>query len=271
MARVPRQNPEIQDNAAADEMMEAMNLERLYRADLLKELSQSYQRELDRTAEAILLDGSLYHWWWKFMQAHHDYPSRHRDPEQDQSVADAEDLFGNRQLDFLTWWILTGRSLFQEQAGLPLIKVLDLDRNFGAGEFPKTITLEVPLTVPRDGIVHQLDKILSVCHAGPKLERHAASTAKVTLHPKPRYRLDKMTILLDIWRRVQSEIEWLDRPNEQWWEIARDVHLNATIPTSDYAGLTRDTKRDLGKSARRLYDQADSIMAHAVRGQFPHD
>ena len=152
-----------------------------------------------------------------------------------------------------------------------MIKVLDLDRAFGAGEFPKAITLEIPLTIPRDGIVHQLDKILAICHAGPRLVRHATSTAQVKIHPKPRYRLDKMNVLLDIWRRVQSEIDWLDRPNEEWWEIARDVHLNASINKDEYAGLTKDTKRDLGRSARRLYDQADSIMAHAVRGQFPHD
>lgn len=271
MARAPRPDVEIGDNVDADDMIEAMDLERHYRADLLKELSQSYQRELDRTTEALLLDGSLYHWWWKFIQAHYEFPSSQRDPRQDAAVADTEELFGDRRLEFNMWWMLEGRGLFQEQGGLPLIKVLDLDRSFGAGEFPKTITLEVPLTIPRDGIVHQLDKILAICHAGPKLVRHATSTARVKIHPKPRYRLDKMNLLLDIWRRVQSEIDWLDRPNEEWWEIARDVHLNASINKDEYAGLTKDTKRDLGRSARRLYDQADSIMAHAVRGQFPHD
>ena len=269
MARVPRQDPEIEDNA--DTMMEAMDLEQHYRADLLKELSQSYQRELDRTAEAVLLDGSLYHWWWKFMQAHHEFPSSQRNPDQDPSVAETEGLFGDVRLDFRAWWMLEGRNLFQEQGGLPLIKVLDIDRNFGPGEFPNSVTLQIPLTIPRDGIVHQLDKILAICHAGSKLERHATSTAHVKIHPKPRYRLDKMNVLLEIWRRVQSELEWLDRPNEEWWEIARDVHLNAAIAKNEYEGLTKDTKRDLGRSARRLYDQADSIMAHAVRGQFPHD
>ena len=44
MARAPRLDPEIEDNVDADELIEAMDLERHYRADLLKELSQSYQR-----------------------------------------------------------------------------------------------------------------------------------------------------------------------------------------------------------------------------------
>ena len=100
MARAPRLDPEIEDNVDADELIEAMDLERHYRADLLKELSQSYQRELDRTTEALLLNGSLYHWWWKFIQAHHEFPSSQRDPKQDTAVADTEELFGDRRVGF---------------------------------------------------------------------------------------------------------------------------------------------------------------------------
>ena len=122
MARTPRQAQGVSAQLDADAMIVEMDLEREYRANLLKELSQSYQRDLDRASEAVMAHDTLYHWWWKFIQAHYLHPSADRDPYGDATLAATLDKFGNPNLDFRDWWIQTGRDLFQEQGDLPLIK-----------------------------------------------------------------------------------------------------------------------------------------------------
>ena len=275
MARSPRQANDLPVRQAPDAMLADMDLEQHYRANLLKELSQSYLRDRDRASEAVLVDGTLYYWWWKFIQAHYQHPSTNRDAQTDADVAAIQDKFGEPNLDFRDWWTQTGRDLFQEQGDLPLIKVVEMDRDVGPDEFPRSITLKIPLTISRDGIVHQLDKILAVCHPGPRLKRHNTSTARLTINPKPRYRIDKLPDQLKIWAKIQSEPQWLSRPDEEWWQIARFMGTSKfekkKLEYDEYEHLTGDIKRELGRTARRSYDQADRNMSKAVRGVFPFE
>lgn len=275
MARQPDEFRDETDDLDAGEMLEAMDLTQHYREDLLKELATSYEKVLERASEAIQAQGTLYHWWWQFMQAHRQYPSVERDPRRDDGIANTERLFGDLSLDFREWWTRTGHDRFQEQGGLPLIRVIDIDRDFDRGEFPKSITLEIPLTIPRDGIVHQLDKLLAICHPGSALQRHETSTATLKINPKPRYHLNKMDGLLKLWTKINSEPEWLDRSDHDWWEIARFMGDNKMegqkLKYDDYEGLPHDIKRELGKNTRRLYERANRIMTNAVRGKFPLD
>jgi len=245
-----------------------------YNLNLIKEIEESYRSKLDAGAEAKLADESVYPEWRSFLAA---YKRKHGRPSEgaEEAILTTFKDFGDLDKDFQEWWREGGRELFREDGQVPLVTVVDIDENWsGEKDYPKYITLRIPLTVPRDNIDTQIRQILKQCHMGSLLYRHRHSDAKYKLHPRSMYRKADFKRMLEVWRIVAHNREGKPE-NEQmpWWQIGRDAHLADGVDTErdTIKRSADDSRRHLAKLASDLYDQALKVMYNAVRGVFPKD
>ena len=254
--------PPAADDAAADYNEAAAP----YNTNLLKELVESYRGDLSAKAEASLAEQSLYGWWWRFLKASPEYPPT-GEALNDQRKKSLYEDFGDLGEDFGEWWAYRGRYLFREQAMVPLVRVVGRagDRNIYG--HTQSLTLEVPMTITREALLEQLNYIFDRFHPGEKLLRHAHSTAQRKIYPRVRYRRDKLKNLLEVWK-LHTE-----RSKLSWYEIGAQLNLSAShvILDRDSAAEQTAKRTSMAVVAKRLYTQANKIMANALIGEFPRD
>lgn len=252
-----------------DQMVNDMDLSRVYRADLIKELTGSYEKRLSDQGETTLLRNSLYYWWWAYMQANLYLERQGLVHDADPDIWETRNHFGDPSLPFAEWWTSGGRHLFELQGHLPLIEVMDIDRDVGPDEFPEWITLKIPLTIRPEGIREQLDKILKICHPLTGLNPHRFADTIIKIYPKNRYRRDKYGEYLEIWKAVQADLLLPEPDRRDWWKIGRDLKINPGLDPDGESILSQEEKTELGEHAERLYNKAVQIMDGAIRGIFP--
>jgi hypothetical protein len=148
---------------------------------------------------------------------------------------------------------------------VPLIKIKDVDHEWKTGGYAKTITLEIPMTIPRDKILEQVRHILKKYHPGQKLLKHRYSTAKCKLYPQPRAREEVPPKLLKVWQLKHEHPDW------DFWEIgeALGASPDKKVQPGDTERTIAQKHHDLGSDVSRLYEQAEAMMYHALRGEFP--
>lgn len=209
----------------------------------------------------------LYGTWWRFLVANHAVRSPgeadQAEPELVGMLADFVPL-GD---DFGRWWRERGRELFTETRQLPFVRVLQANHEDGQNARPTSIVLEVPLTIPRQLILEQLRYVFDAYHQGDKLERHRYSTARRRIHPRQRYHKERYERLLEIWVHRRSH------PEEEWWLTGELLRLSPAliVQPGDDAMARSEKRRDLGTMTRKLHEQAERMMYHALRGRFPCD
>jgi len=269
MAIPPRQ---IADNPAA--MLEDIKEEITYNPNLIKQIRETYSGDLDPGAEAILAEQTIYPLWREFLQAYAERGGQmadHPDPEVRQTFYDFGDLKG----EFRDWWRDEGRELFIETGEIPIITVESIDEDWqGEEDYPKHITLRIPLTVPRENILKQFNDILDQCHMGNLLYRHRHSTAQYSLHPRSKYIRQNFERMLRVW--VIAKSERIGKPEDEqapWWKVGHLAKLaDGVDPHNDTPARSKEeSRRHLAKVASDLYEQAEAIMHNAIRGEFPKD
>lgn len=245
-----------------------------YNPHLIKEIEQTYRSDIDPGAEAKLADESIYPLWREYLAA---YAGQFGRPSKDAEEAIRKTFkdFGNVDKDFQEWWREGGRELFRENEQIPLVTVVDIDDKWsGADDYPKYITLRIPLTIPRENIDRQIRDILKQCHMGSLLYPHRHGQARYKLHPRSMYRKVDFSRMLEVWKLALRYREGKPK-NEQmpWWEVGHQARLAEHFdPYHDtYDRLKEESRGHLAKLASELYDQAANVMHNAVRGVFPKD
>lgn len=256
------------------EVLEEIQEQLEYNPNLIKQITETYSGDMDPGAEAALAEQTIYPVWREFLKAHADLGGQtqdHPDPRVSQTFEDFGDLKGN----FQNWWRDEGRELFIETGEIPIITVEGIDQDWqGDEDYPKHITLKIPLTVPKENILTQFNDILKKCHMGSRLYRHRHSTAEYALYPRSKYIRPNFERMLTVWKIARAQR--IGRPeNEQapWWKIGQLAELAPGVdPENDTPGRSKEeSRRHLAKVASDLYDQADAIMHYAIRGEFPKE
>lgn len=244
-----------------------------FNPELIKQIPRSYRGELEPGAEAKLAEDTIYPVWREFLRAYEarwgDLPAN-ADAKTRQTFED----FGDLEEEFQKWWRVNGRQLFMEREQLPVITVEDIDEEWGDGEFPKYVTVRLPLTIPKATILKQLNDVLKLCHLGSRLYRHKFSTAKYKLHPRSKYIRRNFERMLRVWELVMEHREGMTEADQMpWWEIGALAGLAPGVdPSKDKGSRTKDeARRHLAKLASDLFEQADAVMHNAVQGVFPKD
>ena len=238
-----------------------------YNAYLFKELTLSYTGTLPAKLEAAQAEESLYGWWWRFLKACPQYPpdpcERRNDPVRGAVYED----FGELGDSFQDWWQERGRRLFQEQQMVPLIQLVEAKEDYSGRMPARSLVLELPMNLSREGLMEQLNFILDRFHPGDQLLRHEHSTARRRIYPRPRYRRDKLPMLLAVWTARQRE------PQPTFWKIGQELGLDAglEVDDADQGGAASAIRKELSDKVERLYVQAQKLVHNAALGQFPRD
>jgi len=237
-----------------------------YNMNLFKEITETYRQPLPISAEIVLADKSLYGWWWRFLKANPDYPPKH-EHKHDAVRAEVFGDFGDLRDSFGEWWEERGRHLFSERQGIPLIKLLSRSAHQSNSLATLSLTLEIPMTISREAIIEQLNRVLDCFHPGKELLRHSYSTARRRIFPRHRYRKDKLEILLAVLEARRND------PQRPFWEIGRDLKLAKWLGVDDSDTEKPDAavRKILGDKVERLHAQAETLAHNAALGQFPRD
>jgi len=240
----------------------------IYRQNLLKEWVNSYTQDLRNRGEELQLNTTLYLIWWEYMQAAFEYAVEPPASIDGRSFDMTRD-FGDPKLPFAAWWKAGGRSLFEQLDAIPLISVEDIDRQFGPDEFPKWITVKIPLTIKKPGIWEQLKKILKEVHPGDNYNPYQHARSKVMILPQKSYLKTKYRKYLEVWKEIQKDIKNSSRPQRDQWEIARKLKINTNLDPDGTSKLSHEIKVELSDQIDRYYTRACEIMDGAILGEFP--
>jgi hypothetical protein len=257
------------------QVRQAINEANTFNPRMIKEIEATYRGDLDPGAEALLASETVYPVWREFLKAYSDkYGPIPADG--DPVIISTFTEFGDVHTEFQTWWLEGGRELFRENGEIPLVTVENIDEQWtGEDDYPKSITLRIPLTVPRENIDLQIRNILKQCHMGRRLYRHQAGKAQRKLHPRSMYVSENFKRMLRVWKiAITDRAE--DMPEDQkkpWWRVAHEALLAPHIdPYHDTLELLKEeARRHLAKLASDLNDQAIAVMHNAIRGVFPKD
>ncbi len=266
MARPPRRianNP----NTMRQQIEDSLG----YNPALIKQIMRSYRGELDPGAEAQLAQGTVYAVWREFLAA---YVEQSEGIPEDEETRSTFADFGDLHQDFGQWWTATGRDLFKERGEIPVVTVADLDGQWGGDDdYPKHITLRIPLTVPKALILQQINAVMKRCHMGPLLYRHRHSTARRKLHARPKYLSGDLRRMLRVWKlTVEHRNNCPENERKPWWWIGHEAQLAPALdPYADHPARSMEEARaHLASLASDLYAKADTVMAHGIRGSFPN-
>ncbi|MEI6800362.1 MAG: hypothetical protein WCO04_14290 [Pseudomonadota bacterium] len=213
-------------------------------------------------------NGTLYEWWWQFMKANAEIDGntaiRAVGPRATQTLK----AFGELRSSFIEWWECGGAEAFREQQ-VPKIEVRTYQHQENANSEFDEISIVLPLGISRKLIHAQIDVLLDHFHENAELKRHKASTAKLKIHPKPRYRSVNYREFLDVWMLRQQDLAAnIERP---FWEIYCLVSgLAHKIPALGMLQRnTEDERKEYGKRGHELFTIAETMMRNALRGYFP--
>lgn len=220
------------------------------------------QRDQVREAER-----DVYGCWWRFLKANTaEYPPPNTLPHDDPRQQLAE-RFGDLCWKFPEWWGERGQALFTEQKPNPFIRLLEPERHEPGAPTPEYLVVKIPMTMRRERILSQLRVLLDAFKPGDQVRRHENSTAQQRLHPRARYEPETYDRALEVWKAKQQNPEW------PWWRIGEALDISPSLKSTDKddASARAEKHRDLGTQTRRLYEQAERLMWHALRGRFPCD
>lgn len=235
------------------------HMDEIYPDDLHKEI---WNHQIDGP------NGTLYEWWWRFMKANADIPNNTAIIAVGTEATNTLAAFGNLGGSFNVWWELGGAKAFREQQ-VPKIEVQAFRQQENANREFDEISIVLPLGISRKLIHAQIDVLLDHFHENAEFKRHKASTARLKIYPKPRYRDVHYGEFLDVWMLRQQDLAAnTERP---FWEIYCLVSgLAHKIPALGMLQRnTEDERNQYGKRGHELFTIAETMMRNALRGDFP--
>lgn len=213
------------------------------------------------------LEQDVYGCWWRYLKANTaEYPPPAALPQDDQRRQVA-DRFGDLEYNFLIWWCTRGALVFAERQPEPFIRLLEPERTERNAPLPKYLVVKIPMSMRRERILSQLRVLLDAYKPGDQMRRHENSTAPQPLHPRSRYEPETYDRALEVWKVKQQN------PNWTWWQIGEALAISPSLKATDKddASARAEKHRDLGTQTRRIFEQAERLMWHGLRGRFPCD
>jgi hypothetical protein len=229
-----------------------------------KGLPTTWGRDVDRETEAKAARESFYYWWWAFLSESMEYRRAVTGRKEEPYASMAAD-FGRLGTSFETWWFERGREIFVEPVAIPRVRKMEHgDMANYEGVNPKLI-IEMPLTIRRQTILRQVNKLLDQHHAGSDLRVHAYSRAKRRLYPHQRIRKATLETLMKVWQARKA------KPDAPWWETGEELRLSPyhTVTEKDDAATIANKHRIMALTVQRMHRKAKAIIDFAAKGDFP--
>jgi hypothetical protein len=239
-------------------------LSKLYPANLRKEMFRKTENPSD----------TLYRWWYDYLSAgianHRLLNEIQSDAEENAAYLGNLEKFGDLKTDFLTWWQNGGKAAFSE-VGVPKIRVVNgrLDQEQSRRDMGMMII--VPMNLPREGILEQINLALDVYHPGDDFRRHEHSSALLKIFPRQRATQTDYKSLLNVWLGAEAVISTGGKPI--WWQIYCDAYdLGDTkLQLAKLQQEDIEIRDSFSKLARKMYKQANTLVKNSMIGKFPKD
>lgn len=231
-----------------------------------KGLPSTWGRDVDRETEAKAARESFYYWWWAFLAESDDYRQtlaltrRLEEP----FVSMALD-FGRLDTSFKAWWFERGREIFAEPVAIPRVRKLKHGEMANYEGINPKLVLELPLTIRRQTILRQVNKLLDEHHAGASLRVHAYSRAKRRLYPHQRIRKATLETLMKVYQARKA------KPDAPWWQTGEELGLSPyhTVTDKDDAPTIANKHRIMALTVQRMHRKAVALINFAAKGDFP--
>lgn len=243
------------------------------RIRIYKEMPELYGGAFRKNDDANIAERTLYGTWWQFIKANAtEYPPPPALPSDHPRVIFYR-KFGEPRRTFHEWWNAGGKDLFYEKEPVPVTRLIAENVN-GLQSKPITsnlksqsLLIQVPMTSSREYLIQQFNQILEKYHPGDGLMRHEHSSAALRIYPRLRYNKRHYEEILCIWK------VWNKNTQKPFWKIGSELNYKpaSQMRAGDSESEIMDKRRDLGTATRRAIVQANKMMWHALRGDFPRD
>lgn len=206
---------------------------------------------------------SIYYWWWEYLKRNTEYIECCQSGGKGNLAELYKDFGDIRDVSFKTWWAANdrGANLFAEpilEHNVRLLETGEIVQNQDA-----SITIAVPLNLPKRFLNKKLREILSEHHTGKKGHQFAKkSRAKYKVQGQPNIPGIKQTLAVYDF--------WLDHPELTLWEIGNQLPrfmMNNKIKPKD---LNKTDKMNrLAAAVSRYIKKAKKSIKSTSNGLFP--
>lgn len=217
-------------------------------------------RTTDLKDEIEKAKDSYAYWWFMCLQANDQYMACCRSGGRGE-LAETYASFGNVSGHFADWWVKRGRHIFREQRPLKEVKVIANQNELNKIELTKDqLILNIPLTMRRQTVVRQINKLLKSTYLGREINIQKTSTAQVKfVKSKIRFTTIKLLLniaylrkrypkytLLQIGNKANLQLDLYARSGDELLEEA-DENRRMTIAVSRYSGQARNLIENAGR------------------------
>ncbi len=229
-----------------------------------------------KASEKALSDSareSIYFLWWSYLRLSPVlwFARNTGAIPRDKNIAKVAEMFGDLdEKNFAKWWKQTGKYIFSETIDPPLVKALGEELIVRSPvSTDDMLYLQIPLSISKEEIIHQVRKILKVNHAGRELDLMDKSTAMFPVHTH-RFRLNR--IYISYWALLYR----LLHKKAFDWQIGDRLQIAPHLKVRE--GIQVDQRRYhdytdrsfLGAITGRHLYKARFTLLHAERGVFPN-
>ena len=208
--------------------------------------------------------GTVYYWWWQYLRRSDAYIRCCERGGKGRLAALYQDFGDVREDDFRTWWLKDSRGLrlFSEPRGQDDVRVLQpIDQVCDPQE---TLTISLPLYLPRRYLERNLKRILKETHPGKRgvqLARQSRARYKVRGQPNTKA-MERGLLVYDRWRESGGPL----------WRIGNElpgIHRAQKISPRHLRSDVLLRKRSLAATVSRYLTRVRRTIKNAERGVFP--
>jgi hypothetical protein len=208
---------------------------------------------------------SVYYWWWLFLKRNQDYLKccdNNGGGDLAKLYSDFGDVRGN---DFMLWWRTDekGANLFAEPVAEDNIRLLETGDL--AVDDKTTITISVPLNLPKKFLNARFREIVAKRHTGERGKQYAKqSKARYRVQGQPKCpSLERLLEVYDAIKAVEGRT-----PKIPYWEIANPLFEKQLRYVRGDPGC-EDKLIRLNSAMSRYKRQAEAAIRNVAKGIFP--
>jgi hypothetical protein len=245
-------------------------------------------RLFHRTMEEELAEArvSVRRWWWEYLRLSKDYwlmcqtsSSRNNPRTIDDGMRNIYRKFGDiYNVDFDTWYVQTGSSIFREQTTLPKVTEIKHDLSNLTEDREGKLLLEIPLSLTQSTITRHIGRILKKHIAERPTNKLETSNSQFPINPIL-FRIPSLQLIHEIWcvhREVIQKPVALKQAKDKYSTNADLYRIGVALHLSrSNEGISEDTELNhlrlnrMRSTVSRYIRKASMLIGNVELGKFP--
>lgn len=215
--------------------------------------------------EIYYAKNSYAYWWFMCLKANDEYRARCKHINKG-DFTETYEIFGEVGGRFSDWWSSHGIKAFREKQPLKQVTAItgrtELSNLYLSQD---RLILDIPLTMRKQTVVRQINRLLKTAYTGREVDIFKASTANAKF-VKSKMRFSTIKLLLTILRLRKRY------PKHTLAQIGEKANITLDLlarTTNCEAWDEVDEKRRMTIAVSRYSRQAKNLIDNAARGVFP--